>query len=228
MDKISSLPANMSETLAQSDLSSVVMDGVEIGIDQCLSDGVLRDIPIINSIASIVKATQSISNYLYLKKIVSFLNGIKDVPKEKREYEIRKIEESKKYRNKVGEQLLFILDHCEDNIKAEYISYWFRAFLNGVIDYRDFIQGASAINKITIEELNTFIAEDYGLYIDDSVYIGAGLMFVAMEDVVVNNAIITDWDEMPQFDVSGGKLGTELTTLGKKIKIVFKNIKLTK
>ena len=49
-----------------------------------------------------------------------------------------------------------------------------------------------------------------------------------MEDVVVNNAIITDWDEMPQFDVSGGKLGTELTTLGKKIKIVFKNIKLTK
>ena len=80
MDKISSLPANMSETLAQSDLSSVVMDGVEIGIDQCLSDGVLRDIPIINSIASIVKATQSISNYFYLKKIGSFLNGIKDVP----------------------------------------------------------------------------------------------------------------------------------------------------
>ena len=81
MDKICSLPATMSETLVQSDLSSVVMDGVEIGIDQCLSDGILKDIPIINSIASIVKTTQSISNYLYLKKIVSFLNGIKDIPK---------------------------------------------------------------------------------------------------------------------------------------------------
>ena len=224
MDKICSLPATMSETLVQSDLSSIVMDGVEIGIDQCLSDGILKDIPIINSIASIVKATQSISNYLYLKKIVSFLNGIKDVPKEKREQEIRKIEESKKYRNKVGEQLLFILDHCEDDIKAEYISYWFRAFLNSEIDYSDFIQGASAINKITTEDFKAYIRGSIDLYYDSSVYIGAGLLFISMDRVSVKNEVIGDWDDDPKLVTHGGELEVNDTYLGDKIKTIFKDI----
>lgn len=225
MDKINSLPATMSETLVHSDLSSVVMDGVEIGIDQCLSDGILRDIPIINSITSIVKATQSISNYLYLKKIVSFLTGIKDVPKEKREQEIRKIEESKKYRNKVGEQLLFILDHCEDNIKAEYISYWFGAFLKEEISYTDFLKGASAINNMATEDFESFIDDSIDLYLDNSVYIGAGLLFMTMDDVSVKNEVIGDWDDEPKLMVTGGQLEVNYTDLGDKIKKVFKQRK---
>ena len=98
MNNIIALPNSLSETLIKSDLSSMTTEGLEIGIDQCLSDGIVRDIPIINSLVSIVKTTQSISNYLFLKKIVAFLNGIKDIPKEKREQEIQKIEESKKYK----------------------------------------------------------------------------------------------------------------------------------
>ena len=215
----------MSETLVHSDLSSVVMDGVEIGIDQCLSDGILRDIPIINSIASIVKATQSINNYLYLKKIVSFLTGIKDVPKEKREQEIRKIEESKTYRNKVGEQLLFILDHCEDNIKAEYISYWFGAFLKEEISYTDFLKGASAINNMATEDFESFIDDSIDLYLDNSVYIGAGLLFMTMDDVSVKNEVIGDWDDEPKLMVTGGQLEVNYTDLGNKIKKVFKQRK---
>ena len=225
MDKINSRPATMSETLVHSDLSSVVMDGVEIGIDQCLSDGILRDIPIINSIASIVKATQSINNYLYLKKIVSFLTGIKDVPKEKREQEIRKIEESKTYRNKVGEQLLFILDHCEDNIKAEYISYWFGAFLKEEISYTDFLKGASAINNMATEDFESFIDDSIDLYLDNSVYIGAGLLFMTMDDVSVKNEVIGDWDDEPKLMVTGGQLEVNYTDLGNKIKKVFKQRK---
>lgn len=225
MDKIVALPKTMSETLVQSDLSSVVIDGVEIGIDQCLSEGVLRDIPIINSIVSIVKATQSISNYLYLKKIVSFLTGIKDVPKEKREQEIRKIEESKKYRNKVGEQLLFILDHCEDNIKAEYISYWFGAFLKEEISYTDFLKGASAINNMATEDFESFINDSFDLYLDNSVYIGAGLLFMMMDDVSVKNEVIGDWDDEPKLMVTGGQLEVNYTDLGDKIKKVFKQRK---
>ena len=215
----------MSETLVHSDLSSVVMDGVEIGIDQSLSDGILRDIPIINSITSIVKATQSISNYLYLKKIVSFLTGIKDVPKEKREQEIRKIEESKKYRNKVGEQLLFILDHCEDNIKAEYISYWFGAFLKEEISYTDFLKGASAINNMATEDFESFIDDTIDLYLDNSVYIGAGLLFMTMDEVSVKNEVIGDWDDEPKLMVTGGQLEVNYTDLGDKIKKVFKQRK---
>lgn len=223
MNNVIALPNSLSETLIKSDLSSMTTEGLEIGIDQCLSDGIVRDIPIINSLVSIVKTTQSISNYLFLKKIVAFLNGIKDIPKEKREQEIQKIEESKKYRNKVGEQLLFIIEHCEDDIKAEHIAYWFKAFINEVVDYSEFLQGASAINRLTTADFNAFIEENVDLYYDNSTYIGAGLMFMSMEDVSVENIEPCDWDERPHLHVNGGKLEVEMTCLGSKIRDVFKN-----
>ena len=224
MDKIATLPKTLRETLVKSDLSSVIVDSAEIGIDRLLSDGLLKEIPIVSSVVSIIKTTQSISNHLFLKKIVSFLVGLKDIPSSKREAMITKVEESKKYRNKVGEQLLFILDHCEDDIKAEYMSYWFKAFLNETISYKEFMQGASAINKITTDELNAFIADDK-FYWDDTVYLGAGLIYLTMDDVSVKNELSADWDDEQKFVVKGGQLEVNLTYLGDKIKEVFKDIK---
>lgn len=222
MNSIIKLPETLKETLVESDLSSIVIDGAEITIDQFLSNGIIKEIPIINTLVSIVKGTQSVGNYLFLKKMVSFLNEVKDIPIEKRRCVIQKIEESKKYRNKVGEQLLFILDHCEDNIKAENIAYWFKAFINQQINYSEFLQGASAINKITTEDFYAFITENVEFFYDNSIYIGAGLTFMSMEDVSVENIESGDWDENPKLQVFGGELEVELTNIGHKIREVFK------
>ena len=222
MNSIIKLPETLKETLVESDLSSIVIDGAEITIDQFLSNGIIKEIPIINTLVSIVKGTQSVGNYLFLKKMVSFLNEVKDIPIEKRRCVIQKIEESKKYRNKVGEQLLFILDPCEDNIKAENIAYWFKAFINQQINYSEFLQGASAINKITTEDFYAFITENVEFFYDNSIYIGAGLTFMSMEDVSVENIESGDWDENPKLQVFGGELEVELTNIGHKIREVFK------
>lgn len=222
MNSIIKLPETLKETLVESDLSSIVIDGAEITIDQFLSNGIIKEIPIINTLVSIVKGTQSVGNYLFLKKMVSFLNEVKDIPIEKRRCVIQKIEESKKYRIKVGEQLLFILDHCEDNIKAENIAYWFKAFINQQINYSEFLQGASAINKITTEDFYAFITENVEFFYDNSIYIGAGLTFMSMEDVSVENIESGDWDENPKLQVFGGELEVELTNIGHKIREVFK------
>lgn len=222
MNSIIKLPETLKETLVESDLSSIVIDVAEITIDQFLSNGIIKEIPIINTLVSIVKGTQSVSNYLFLKKMVSFLNEVKDIPIEKRRCVIQKIEESKKYRNKVGEQLLFILDHCEDNIKAENIAYWFKAFINQQINYSEFLQGASAINKITTEDFNAYITENVEYFYDNSIYIGAGLTFMSMEDVSVENIESGDWDENPKLQVFGGELEIEITNIGHKIREIFK------
>lgn len=222
MDKIVDLPKSLSKTLIESDLSSIAIDAMEIGVDGLLSKSLIRDIPIIGTLVSLVKTTQSISNYLFLSKIISFLNGLADIPIEKRQEMIKKIDESKKYRNKVGVQLLFILDHCEDNVKAEYISFWFRAFINDEIDYKEFLQGASIINRITVEDFQSFIDNDSELYHEDSLYIGVGLLFMSMEDVVVKNEVLGDWDDEPIFTTEGGKLKVYYTSIGSKIRRVFK------
>ena len=222
MDKIIDLPKSLSKTLIESDLSSIVIEGVEMGIDSLLSNSLIRDIPIIGTLVSLVTTTQSISNYLFLSKIISFLNVLADIPIEKRQRMIEKIDTSKKYRNKVGEQLLFILDHCEDNVKAEYISFWFRAYINEEIDYKEFLQGASVINRITVEDFQSFIDNDSELYHEDSLYIGVGLLFMSMEDVVVKNEVLGDWDDEPTFTTEGGKLKVYYTDIGEKIRRIFK------
>lgn len=107
------------DTILNSDLSSVMANISESIIDS------MTDLPIV----SLIRTTGDIRDYLFLKKILSFLNGIKDIKSSTRKRMIAKIEKSEDYRHKVGEKLLYIIDRCDDNEKVSYIATVFCAFL---------------------------------------------------------------------------------------------------
>jgi len=62
---VEKLDVTMLETL-KTDLSGVSVDYMEIGLDGILEDGLLKDIPVINSIISVYKTGVNIVD-LYLK-----------------------------------------------------------------------------------------------------------------------------------------------------------------
>ena len=168
----------------------------------------------------IIKTTQNISNYLFLKKIIAFLNGINNISPIKRMKMINEIDNSIKYRKKVGENLLFILDHCENDIKAEYIANLFKAFLDKVVTYDEFLKGSAVINRLTTADFDRFIQQDQ-LFTDDSEFIGAGLIFLSIEPIKVNNEIEGDWDDPQTFSTTGGEIEPEFTPIGKLLRKVF-------
>lgn len=57
------------------DSESVVADFAEIGIDSLLSDGVLKDIPFVNTVISVCKTGQNIRERNLIKQTVAFVNA---------------------------------------------------------------------------------------------------------------------------------------------------------
>lgn len=157
MNNISNIPQSLNETLINSNLTDVTIDAVEAEIDNYLENGLLKDIPIVSSIVGVIKTTQNISSYLLLKKIVAFLNGIKSIDPKKRQKMITDIDNSDKYRIKVGEKLLYIIDRCNDHEKAEYIAMLFCGLVNEKINYFEFDSATHIVNNLPVILLKDFL-----------------------------------------------------------------------
>jgi hypothetical protein len=144
-------------TITDSNLEDLAIDFSELTIDSLLDESLFKDIPIVSTIVSLSKFGANVRDKLFLRKIFSFLSGLKGVPAINRSKMIKKIDESKQYRVKVGEKLLYIIDSCSDFENSERIAYLFKAFIEGVIDYNDFLRTSNVLEKITDYDFKWFI-----------------------------------------------------------------------
>jgi len=219
---------SFNETLKNSDLSSIIKNGIEISIDSVLNDGLLKDIPIVNTLVSLIKTAYSISTYLFLKKIIAFLDGIADIGTDKRNKMISKIDNSNKYKIKIGESLLFILDKSDDTVKASLIAKAFSSFLKKGINYSEFIKIAHIINNIFIEDFNHFInLRPESLDEEDALlYINYGICSIEFgyPDISYRES---DWkdscNESDRYSIINGENNYLITNIGKKIIEIFQD-----
>lgn len=77
------LDDKMIETL-KTDISGVCADFMEVGLDTILDDGLLKDIPVINSIISLYKTGMNIRERFLIKKLIVFLTSLSDTTPEDR------------------------------------------------------------------------------------------------------------------------------------------------
>ena len=143
---------DFSSKLISSEKSEINLDS----LDQILNSELFKDIPIVGKIVGLFKTANNISNFLFLKKILAFLRGIEDISQEERAKLINEINNSKKHRIKVGEQLLYIIDKSSDHEVVEYIAFLFAAYIRGEIDYSSFLKGSSILNNISIDDFKAF------------------------------------------------------------------------
>lgn len=185
MIKLKEYSNSLENTLINTNLQKISVDLTEFTLDQLVDEGVLEGIPIIRSIYQVGKTAIRIRDMLFLKKIIYFLAEIKEVPKEKRKQMVDVINSSEKYRTKVGEKLLFIIDRCEDHEKAAIIAKLFKAFINEKIDYNDFLRLANIIDRIMIEDLDWFLNNEIErefFFEDLDDFIVTGLFTFTLED----------------------------------------------
>lgn len=222
MNNITKIPNALNVTIIDSDLTEVSKACIESGIDSIMNDGLLKDIPIVGMLVGLVKTGQSFSNFLFLRKILSFLNGIDDIDPKERGEMINKIDESQKYKNKVGEQLLFTINHSEDDIKSGYIGTLFRTFITKEITYDEFLKGSFIINGLSNADFEKFILQE-AISLENSEFIAVGLAFIWAKPVTVIDEVTSsgDWGNTPKFITSGGETDAVLTDIGEKLKKIF-------
>jgi hypothetical protein len=157
MSELKKLSNSFSQTLKDSDLQNATIGLSEVFVDSLIDDGVARDIPIIGTVIGIGKASMGIKEILFLKKIIYFISELKDIPATKRHKMIERIDNSGKFRTRVGEKLLYIIDKCEDYEKSQIIAFLFSAFLSERISYDDFLRASHIVDKLILEDLKWFI-----------------------------------------------------------------------
>lgn len=208
--------------LLSSEMSEITFETLE----SILESDVFKSIPILREILGAFKVTNDISNYLFLKKILTFLNGIKDVSEKERAELIDKIDRSKKYRIKVGEKLLYIIDKSSDHEVVEYIAFLFAAYLRGEIDYVDFLKGSTILNNISIDDFKEFLKIESLKHLDEvdyNEYSSARLLYLYTEQPTLEPN-----DEPERYEayiIRGGDLKAEFTEIGLILKRVFSNHK---
>ena len=236
MKNINSISSSFDKTLKDSNLHGVSTALSEVIIDGVLDDGILKDIPILGTIVGIGKVAKNVNESLFLKKLIYFISEIKETDAVERNKLISDIDNSKKYRVKVGEKLLYIIDKCEDHSNSEYVAKMFNAFLSSELSYSDFLRSASIIQKILITDLEDFLsAERFEIektydsgwrhYIGDfeSSLINMGLCISKVGEMKVKETFHGTDRDGKNLVTEGGKVEIQITEIGKKIRVILNN-----
>lgn len=232
MGEIKKLANSFERTLKDSNLQSVSIEILEVLSDSVMNEGLLKDIPIIGTIVGVSKASLNIKDSLFLKKIVHFITELKNVDLNTRNKIISEIDNSRKFKIKVGEKLLYIIDKCEDHINSQTTAKLFTAFLKEKISYSEFLRSTSIIQKIHLEDLEYFLSDKVELEKEIEVQqyegiseiefnlINVGLLIT--ETGILNIRDQDDWKMDEKYIVEGGNITISPTKIGYLIKEILK------
>ncbi|ABQ06587.1 MULTISPECIES: hypothetical protein [Flavobacterium] len=227
MDKENEFENSLGKTLLESDLSKVSTEVLEAVLDQHSGvEGILKDLPVIGAIIGAGKTILSVQNYLFTKKLLSFLKGLSEVDMEVRKDAVLRINSSKKYGQSVGSKLLHIINNAHDHVSSALIAKLFVAFIEEKLSYQEFCKASMIINRIDFYDLEEFLklpdnaygqngTNGIGLEELDNFLINAGLCSAESNSVSVEDQ--DDWKSSEKYVVKGGETLIYRTSIGTKI-----------
>lgn len=152
-----SLAESMELTMDKSNLS-VVGDIGEVMIDAVLDDGIFKDIPVIGAIVGAGKCIKNVSDVFFTKKLIAFLFELRDTDVREREKAIAKWESDAKYRIRVGEVLLNMINRCDDAQKAKWLSKLFHELVMKRNETELFMRAEKVLSSLSVTDIINFLA----------------------------------------------------------------------
>ncbi len=135
---------------------------------------------------------------------------------------ITKIDNSGKFKMKVGEKLIFIIDKCDDYEKSKIVATLFSAFLSERLTYKEFLTSSNIIQKIMLDDLVFFVEntwERIGIEETEQL-VFSGLLCLESPEITVEDQ--WDYKQNDKYIVDGSKLTMCITSIGRKIREVLK------
>ena len=220
-----SLQSSFDKSLISSYIVDSTVDMTEISIDNLIGISVMKDIPVVKTMIGLIQTGANIQDWLFLKKIVSFIVNIDNISDEKRKKIIEDIDKSQKYRVKVGEKLLYLIDACSDHDSSQLLAVLFSALLRGAISYDDFLKASAVVAKNQASVIREFLVSQNDVIdmYENDVDIDTGLYVVYSEKVSVGVRDNDDYDTGEQYvaDVGDGGLWANPSKAGEILKFVF-------
>ena len=143
------LSNSLVETISNSDLTIIGKDIIEIGVDKILSEGLLKEIPVINIATGFWKTGIAIRDFRFVSKLLYFLNESSKLSIKQRAKLIEKLEDNN-YQAEAGEKLISIIDNLETKSKAKILGKTICLFGNEVITKEEFWRITFVIEKLPL------------------------------------------------------------------------------
>jgi hypothetical protein len=149
------LGLNLIDEVASANLLDMTTDVTEVLLDSITDIGtVLEAFPVLGIGVKAVRAGFSIRDRTFLSKLGLFLLELKKVSTEERYQFVRKFDGDPAFKKRVGEQLILLLDRCDDFQKATVLGQLFRAYLVGRADYNLFRRLAGIIDRAYLPDIS--------------------------------------------------------------------------
>jgi hypothetical protein len=135
-------------------ISSLGRDLFEVGLDQIVNEGVLREIPVVNSLYNLGKATVAISQGLFIKKLIKFLGELSNVSYEKRQSFLEVIDKNPQKKRAFEETLLLLIERADSLEKPSILGRLLKHHILGNISYEDAMRLSDIVNRVYMSDLN--------------------------------------------------------------------------
>jgi hypothetical protein len=139
----------LSVEIIESDLDPF-LDYAEIPLDEFTGDYVLKEIPIVKTLLAITKTGIKIKEMFFIKKFIVFLQKFRsgDLETENLKEFKNNLEKDEKYRNKVLEQILILIDKLDSVNKSKILAELFRSYIEKRFDWERFIAMTKCLDDL--------------------------------------------------------------------------------
>ena len=151
MDKLT----NDFEKSLFNDSIDIIEDYTEIGIDSFVEEGILKEIPIVKSIVSVLKIGKNVHDRNLLRQALTFIKEFNsgNISKDKLvEYKSTIENNPKKCEEELG-RVLILLNNYIDTEKSIMLARLYRAYINKIINWNEFCEFSEIINRLFIQDI---------------------------------------------------------------------------
>ena len=200
------------------DLAKVGAEVVEQGIKMLTDNPVAERIPVLNILSSIGKMAISISDYIYYQKIIAFLEGCHNPADAEVKKYLNGLDDPKTS-EKIGQNILMIIDKTDSLNKAELIGRASRLLVDDKISLVMFYRLCHMINNSFLQDLQLvkdFERDDSLIKIADAEQL---VYFSNLKSIGLLDEVGKSWGAVSGKD--GGVIEYCLTDYGKLLKAIL-------
>lgn len=150
---------NLSSNLVKSLISKssdASIDFTELALDNVLENETVKEIPVIKSIIAVANIGLAIKERHFAKKTLGLLKQFwnANLDQKKLDSFVARIHSDNKYKNKVIDQIIIILDRYIEEEKASIMGKLFAAHINGDINEDQFFEYLIILDQLYLNDLN--------------------------------------------------------------------------
>lgn len=134
------------------------IDYSEIPLDLIINNDLIKEIPIVKTIFSLGKVGFTVKQMFFIKKLMTFLKEFQTgiIDDEKLSKFNDEMKTNDKYRGKVTNQILILLDRLLSDIKAKYLAKIFIAYIGGKYDWDTFTDLTIWLDSMALMDFKLF------------------------------------------------------------------------